>query len=65
MGDGLVIEGHPGAEVKEEVGKDDEEQFIYLETTGVDGSISSTEATVDQEGNLRIGPDGGLSTELD
>ena len=51
---GLVIE--PG--VKEEKIKDDEEQFIYLETTGMDGSISITEATVDQEGNLRIGPEG-------
>ena len=52
--EGLVIE--PG--VKEEKMKDDEEQFIYLETTGMDGSISITEATVDQEGNLRIGPEG-------
>jgi len=52
--EGLTIE--PG--VKEEKMKDDEEQFIYLETTGMDGSISITEATVDQEGNLRIGPEG-------
>ena len=43
--------------VKEEKMKDDEEQFIYLETTGMDGSISITEATVDHEGNLRIGPE--------
>jgi len=33
---------------------DEKEQFIYLETTGLDGSISITEATVDQDGNLRI-----------
>ena len=44
--------------VKEERLKDEEEQFIYLETTGMDGSISITEATVDNEGNLRIGPEG-------
>jgi len=44
--------------VKEERLKDEKEQFIYLETTGMDGSISITEATVDNEGNLRIGPEG-------
>jgi len=33
---------------------DVKEQFIYLETTGVDGSVSITEATVYQDGNLRI-----------
>lgn len=46
-----------GEEVKEETVVEEEEQFIYLETTGMDGSISITEATVDQEGNLRIGPE--------
>jgi len=34
--------------------RDEKEQFIYLETTGLDGSVSITEATVDQDGNLRI-----------
>jgi len=34
--------------------QDEKEQFIYLETTGLDGSVSITEATVDQDGNLRI-----------
>jgi len=52
--EGLVDE----RSVKEERLKDEEEQFIYLETTGMDGSISITEATVDNEGNLRIGPEG-------
>eukprot|EP00092_Neocalanus_flemingeri_P006470 GFUD01006974.1.p1 GENE.GFUD01006974.1~~GFUD01006974.1.p1 ORF type:complete len:703 (-),score=133.76 GFUD01006974.1:54-2162(-) len=34
--------------------QDEKKQFIYLETTGLDGSVSITEATVDQDGNLRI-----------
>jgi len=55
--DDLIIGGKTEG-VKEEKEQDEEdEQFIYLETTGVDGSISITEATVDQEGNLRIGPE--------
>ena len=52
--EGLVDE----RSVKEERLKDEKEQFIYLETTGMDGTISITEATVDNEGNLRIGPEG-------
>jgi len=34
--------------------QDEKEQFIYLETRQLDGSVSITEATVDQDGNLRI-----------
>jgi len=33
---------------------DEREQYIYLETTKFDGSISITEATVDHDGNLRL-----------
>jgi len=40
---------------------DEKEQFIYLETTGLDGSISITEATVDQDGNLRINENEGCN----
>jgi len=34
--------------------QDEKEQFIYLETRQLDGSVSITEATVDQDGNLQI-----------
>ena len=56
--DGLVIQvgGSHRAKGKQVLVRE-EEQFIYLETTAMDGSISITEATVDQEGNLRIGPE--------
>ena len=42
--DGLVIQVGGGHGAKEEQGKVEEEQFIYLETTAMDGSISNTAA---------------------
>ena len=42
--DGLVIQAGGSHGAKEEQGKEEEEQVIYLETTAMDGSISNTAA---------------------
>jgi len=50
----IGMEDGDGDNVVIDMEQDEKEQFIYLETTGLDGSVSITEATVDQDGNLRI-----------